>query len=56
MRRTLWQHLGKIRELDCWHRISEGFLQVLMADTGDVNKVNQRKLDIPGRGNRVACR
>lgn len=37
-------------------KFSEGFLQVLMADKGDVNKVNQRKLDIPGRGNRVACR
>lgn len=37
-----------------WHRgFREAFLQVLMADKGEVNRVNQRVLDIPGRGNRM---
>lgn len=54
MPRILWEPQGTMRKTGYWHRgFIEGFLQVVMEDKRQVNEVNQRKLNIPGRGSRV---
>lgn len=54
MRRLLGASGSLLRRLGYWHRgFREAFLRALMADKGEVNKVTQRVLDIPGKGNRM---